>query len=152
MRSVASFFRSCCKSDDAIECDKGAEKKAVKTHFASDLGGGVKVLNQKIPDVVVTPGPSALEGKMPHGCLVASELTPKQGSLNPFLFSNQARSTIRRIFTQRRKQIGSLAKRLAPTDQNKVLNWLEKSELSTTLRPEQIDPLAWRELAKLYRN
>ena len=88
MRSVASFFRSCCKSDDAIECDKGAEKKAVKTHFASDLGGGVKVLNQKIPDVVVTPGPSALEGKMPHGCLVASELTPKQGSLNPFLFSN----------------------------------------------------------------
>ena len=71
---------------------------------------------------------------------------------NPFLFSNQARTTIRRIFTQRRKQIGSLAKRLAPTDQNKVLNWLEKSELSTTLRPEQIDPLAWRELAKLYRN
>ena len=89
MKSVASFFRSCCKSDDAIdELDLGKDvvKKAVNDNAIVDLD--VNVINQKIPDVVVTPGPSALEDKMPHGCLVVSELTPKQGSLNPLLFQN----------------------------------------------------------------
>ena len=64
----------------------------------------------------------------------------------PFLFSKTSRSLIRGIFTQRRKQIGSVAKGRECNERERIQNWLEKMDLSPTLRPEQIPPDAWQEL------
>jgi 16S rRNA (adenine1518-N6/adenine1519-N6)-dimethyltransferase len=69
---------------------------------------------------------------------------------NPFLFNKDVRVLIRKIFTQRRKQIGAIAKNEASSVRNKILNWLDKVNLSTKLRPEEIEPLAWKKLAEEY--
>lgn len=66
----------------------------------------------------------------------------------PYLFSDRSRALIRKIFTQRRKQIGSLAKKEKPEIQEKLWDWLSQNDLPTTLRPEQIPPEAWRTLAE----
>ena len=55
---------------------------------------------------------------------------------------------IRKIFTQRRKQIGTLAKKEVPKTREKILKWLENLNLPNNLRPEQIEANAWQELAK----
>ena len=70
---------------------------------------------------------------------------------NPYLFSDRSRALIRKIFTQRRKQIGSLAKKEKPEIQEKLWDWLSQNDLPTTLRPEQIPPEAWRTLAESLR-
>ena len=67
---------------------------------------------------------------------------------NPFLFKKEDRMLIRKIFTQRRKQIGTLAKKEAPKTREKILKWLENLNLPNNLRPEQIEANAWQELAK----
>lgn len=67
----------------------------------------------------------------------------------PFLFSPSDRALIRRIFTQRRKQIGSIARQEEESGRIKILSWLEKNGISPTLRPEQIEASKWMELAKL---
>lgn len=66
----------------------------------------------------------------------------------PYLFSDRSRALIRKIFTQRRKQIGSLTKKEQPEIQEKLWDWLRQNDLPTTLRPEQIPPEAWRTLAE----
>lgn len=66
----------------------------------------------------------------------------------PFLFSSAARSLIRRIFTQRRKQISSLAKQEKTKHRKELLDWIDQMNLPKNLRPEEIAPSIWRELAR----
>ena len=65
---------------------------------------------------------------------------------NPFLFSKDDRVLIRKIFTQRRKQIGSLAKKENSSVKEIMLKWLDDLNLPRNFRPEQIAAVAWREL------
>ena len=64
----------------------------------------------------------------------------------PWLFSQPDRAWIRRIFTQRRKQIGSLAKQEEDANRRRIESWLAKNELARTLRPEQIEAKTWKSL------
>lgn len=66
-----------------------------------------------------------------------------------FLFSPVSRSLIRRIFTQRRKQLGSLAKKEEPKIKEIIIQWLDESEHPSSSRPEQIPPLNWKRLGEL---
>jgi 16S rRNA (adenine1518-N6/adenine1519-N6)-dimethyltransferase len=66
----------------------------------------------------------------------------------PFLFKQEDRSLIRRIFTQRRKQIGSLTKKEDPAVKERINRWLDSNKLARNLRPEQIGPEHWQLLAK----
>ena len=66
----------------------------------------------------------------------------------PFLYNQKTRTLIRKIFTQRRKQIGSLVKK-EESDTKKILEmWISEQNLSRNLRPEQISPEQWRALAE----
>jgi len=63
--------------------------------------------------------------------------------------SPKARQVARALFTQRRKQVGSSARRLFPDDPH-VAAWLEglaKHGLDTTVRPEGIPSRVWLDLA-----
>jgi 16S rRNA (adenine1518-N6/adenine1519-N6)-dimethyltransferase len=65
----------------------------------------------------------------------------------PIEFSKSARELVRRIFTQRRKQIGSLIKK-EPEPINEVMQgWLAEEGLCPTLRPEKIEVCQWATLA-----
>ncbi|MBT7650430.1 MAG: ribosomal RNA small subunit methyltransferase A [Opitutae bacterium] len=66
---------------------------------------------------------------------------------NPFLFSKDDRVLIRKIFTQRRKQIGALAKKENTSVREIMLKWLDDMNLPSNFRPEQIKADAWRELS-----
>jgi len=66
---------------------------------------------------------------------------------NPFLFSKDDRVLIRKIFTQRRKQIGALAKKENNSVREIMLKWLDDMNLPSNFRPEQIKLDAWRELS-----
>ena len=66
---------------------------------------------------------------------------------NPFLFSKDDRVLIRKIFTQRRKQIGALAKKENNSVREIMLKWLDDMNLPSNFRPEQIKADAWRELS-----
>ena len=67
---------------------------------------------------------------------------------SPFLFGDPTRALIRKIFTRRRKQIGSLAKREEARERDEILTWLESEGIRPTLRPEQIEPQAWLSLGR----
>ncbi len=67
---------------------------------------------------------------------------------NTFLYSKSDRSLIRRIFTQRRKQIGSLVKKEDENNKKRLENWLLNNQIASNLRPEQISPKNWQALAK----
>lgn len=65
----------------------------------------------------------------------------------PFIFQPQTRTLIRSFFTQRRKQIGSLAKRYRDlSDLSNWLNFLASKGFSTATRPEDLPIYAWQEL------
>ena len=68
---------------------------------------------------------------------------------NPVCFSTQANNSIRRIFTQRRKQLNALCK----NDSNpKVYEWFEQLVASGTkpnIRPEELPIELWQSLARL---
>ena len=68
---------------------------------------------------------------------------------NPVRFSTQAGSSIRRIFTQRRKQLGALCK----NDSNpQVYEWFEQlvaSGIKPTIRPEELPVELWQGLARI---
>lgn len=68
---------------------------------------------------------------------------------NPFLFPKKDRILIRQIFTQRRKQIGSLANKAEQQNKNKINQWIEKLNLARNLRPEQIEPTEWQKLVEI---
>ena len=67
---------------------------------------------------------------------------------SPFLFADPTRALIRKIFTRRRKQIGSLAKMEEAREREEILTWLESEGIRPTLRPEQIEPQAWLSLGR----
>ena len=66
-----------------------------------------------------------------------------------FLFSSTTRALIRKIFTQRRKQLGSLAKKEEPKVKEIILQWLEESDHPISSRPEQIPAKDWKSLGEL---
>ena len=68
----------------------------------------------------------------------------------PFLFNQNVRALIRRIFTQRRKQIGSIIKKEKPEVEEILELWITKQKLARNLRPEQISPEQWIDLGKIY--
>ena len=65
----------------------------------------------------------------------------------PIEFSKSARELVRRIFTQRRKQIGSLIKKEPETIIEVMQGWLAEEGLCPTLRPEKIEVGQWATLA-----
>ena len=67
-----------------------------------------------------------------------------------FLFPSPVRALIRKIFTQRRKQLGSLAKKEDQNNKKIVLSWLGKIEHPSSSRPEQIPPEEWKMLGELF--
>lgn len=62
-------------------------------------------------------------------------------------FSKSARELVRRIFTQRRKQIGSLIKKEPEPIIEVMQGWLAEEGLCPTLRPEKIEVGQWATLA-----
>lgn len=68
---------------------------------------------------------------------------------NPVRFTTQASDLIRRIFTQRRKQLGVLCK----SDPNpKAYEWFEQlvaSDVKPTIRPEELPIVLWQSLARI---
>ncbi|MBL6827104.1 MAG: ribosomal RNA small subunit methyltransferase A [Opitutales bacterium] len=66
-----------------------------------------------------------------------------------FLFSSATRALIRKIFTQRRKQLGSLARKEAPEIKEIILQWLAQGEHPSSSRPEQIPSSDWKRLGEL---
>jgi 16S rRNA (adenine1518-N6/adenine1519-N6)-dimethyltransferase len=66
-----------------------------------------------------------------------------------FLFSSATRALIRKIFTQRRKQLGSLARKEAPGIKEIILQWLDGGEHPSSSRPEQIPSSDWKRLGEL---
>ena len=66
-----------------------------------------------------------------------------------FLFSSSTRALIRKIFTQRRKQLGSLARKEEPKIKEIILQWLVVAEHPSSSRPEQIPSSDWRRLGEL---
>ena len=65
----------------------------------------------------------------------------------PIEFSKSARELVRRIFTQRRKQIGSLIKKEPEPIIEEMQGWLAEEGLCPTLRPEKIEVDQWATLA-----
>jgi 16S rRNA (adenine1518-N6/adenine1519-N6)-dimethyltransferase len=67
---------------------------------------------------------------------------------NKFPFPKHVRVLIRRVFTQRRKQLGSLIKNENSAIQEIMLSWLKRQNLCPSIRPEKITVLQWTELAR----
>ena len=80
---------------------------------------------------------------------VDSILTRMDRIPDPFLFSQPDRALIRRIFTQRRKQIGSIARQEEDSERKRIEGWLAQNKLERTLRPEQIEPRIWKNLSSV---
>jgi 16S rRNA (adenine1518-N6/adenine1519-N6)-dimethyltransferase len=79
---------------------------------------------------------------------VASALLKMEKKTDPYLFAKETRSLIRRIFTQRRKQIGSLLKKEEQKIQQIMTSWLEENNICSTTRPEKISVNQWIELGR----
>ncbi|MAE53318.1 MAG: ribosomal RNA small subunit methyltransferase A [Opitutae bacterium] len=77
---------------------------------------------------------------------VASALLKMEKKTEPYLFAKETRSLIRRIFTQRRKQIGSLLKKEEHEIQQIMTSWLEENNICSTTRPEKISVDQWIKL------
>ena len=67
-----------------------------------------------------------------------------------FVFSRPVRLLIRRIFTQRRKQLGSLIKKEPEELRVTLLTWLERNELCPTIRPETVTVSQWIDLGQSF--
>jgi 16S rRNA (adenine1518-N6/adenine1519-N6)-dimethyltransferase len=68
----------------------------------------------------------------------------------PFVFSRPVRLLIRRIFTQRRKQLGSLIKKEPEELRVTLLTWLERNALCPTIRPETVTVSQWIDLGQSF--
>ena len=66
----------------------------------------------------------------------------------PFVFSTSVRLLIRRIFTLRRKQLGSLIQKEPKDLIDVMLAWLERNAICPTIRPEKITVSQWIDLGK----
>lgn len=83
---------------------------------------------------------------------VDSILIHMKRSSHPFLFSDNARRLIRKIFTKRRKQMGALIKQEDFPVREILDRWLQESNLTKSIRPEGIPPDQWQKLATLIPN
>ena len=81
---------------------------------------------------------------------VASALLKMEKNKEPYIFAKEARLLIRRIFTQRRKQIGSLLKKEEQSFQQIMTSWLEDNNICSTTRPEKISVDQWLKLGKQF--
>jgi 16S rRNA (adenine1518-N6/adenine1519-N6)-dimethyltransferase len=81
---------------------------------------------------------------------VASALLKMEKKTTPYLFAKETRSLIRRIFTQRRKQIGNLLKKEDQKILQIMTSWLEENNICATTRPEKISVNQWIELGKQF--
>ena len=81
---------------------------------------------------------------------VASALLKMEKKTAPYLFAKETRSLIRRIFTQRRKQIGSLLKKEEQEIQQIMTSWLKENNICSTTRPEKISVDQWIKLGKQF--
>ena len=70
-------------------------------------------------------------------------------SENYFLFPKILRVLIRKIFTQRRKQLGSLAKKEDPVIGQIIFEWLDSINQPYSSRPEQVSAEQWKRLGEL---
>ena len=77
---------------------------------------------------------------------VDSMLITMDLSENYFLFPKIVRVLIRKIFTQRRKQLGSLAKKEDPVTGQIIFEWLDSINQPYSSRPEQISVEQWKSL------
>ena len=66
-----------------------------------------------------------------------------------FLFSDKSRNLIRKIFTQRRKQLGSIAKKENSATASIILEWLNAIGYPASERAEKIEPKKWQYLAEM---
>ncbi len=73
---------------------------------------------------------------------VDSMLLPLSRRESPRIFSPRAKSLIRRIFSRRRKQLGSIAKGLGG-DSEAVFGWLGASGIDPRTRPEVVPLPLW---------
>ena len=78
---------------------------------------------------------------------VDSILIHMERKSHPFLFPENSRRLIRKIFTKRRKQMGAVIKQ-EDTPLREILDrWMEESNLPKSIRPEGIAPDQWQKLA-----
>lgn len=63
-------------------------------------------------------------------------------------FSEEARECIRRIFTQRRKQLGALCKRDSAPQAKEWFDTLIQKGVTPTIRPEELSLLNWQSLTQ----
>ena len=66
---------------------------------------------------------------------------------HPFLFPENSRRLIRKIFTKRRKQMGAVIKQEVTPLREILDRWMEESNLPKYIRPEGIAPDQWQKLA-----
>ena len=125
------------------------QKEAVERMWAQPNGKNFNALSVFLHGSFLLNGTHSVSRQCFHPVPQIDSLLIRMDRLEkPYLFSDRSRALIRKIFTQRRKQIGSLAKKEKPEIQEKLLDWLSQNDLPTTLRPEQIPPEAWRTLAE----
>ena len=83
---------------------------------------------------------------------VDSVLVHMERSGNAHYFSEKSRNLIRRIFTKRRKQIGSLIKAEDSKTQAQIEVWLNRSNLTSKARPEEVELYHWKNLSQIIEN
>ena len=65
----------------------------------------------------------------------------------PFQFSQQTKSVIRKIFTKRRKQIFAIVRNEDPVFQQ----WMADNAIDKNMRPEQISIKQWQNLDTFFK-
>ena len=96
-------------------------------------------------------GTHAVPGQCFHPAPAVDSVLLRMDRLpQPFVFSRPVRLLIRRIFTLRRKQLGSLIKKEPEELRVTLLTWLEKNALCPTIRPETVTVSQWIDLGKSF--
>jgi 16S rRNA (adenine1518-N6/adenine1519-N6)-dimethyltransferase len=96
-------------------------------------------------------GTHAVPGQCFHPAPAVDSVLLRMDRLpQPFVFSRPVRLLIRRIFTQRRKQLGSLIKKEPEELRVTLLTWLERNALCPTIRPETVTVSQWIDLGKSF--
>jgi 16S rRNA (adenine1518-N6/adenine1519-N6)-dimethyltransferase len=96
-------------------------------------------------------GTHAVPGQCFHPAPAVDSVLLRMDRLpQPFVFSRPVRLLIRRIFTQRRKQLGSLIKKETPELGDILLTWLERNALCPTIRPEKVSVSQWIDLGQFF--
>jgi 16S rRNA (adenine1518-N6/adenine1519-N6)-dimethyltransferase len=96
-------------------------------------------------------GTHAVPGQCFHPAPAVDSVLLRMDRLHqPFVFSRPVRLLIRRIFTQRRKQLGSLIKKEPEELRVTLLTWLERNALCPTIRPETVTVSQWIDLGQSF--